>query len=100
MNDETSQLLLEEFRSFRSDISDWRGETSERLTAIETAIKPAILGNGQPSRLTSVEARCTALEVVRWRGSGMMAVAAAIAAVVSTVVVDVIAGMIQHGGAR
>jgi hypothetical protein len=71
MNDETARILLEEFRAFRTDISEWKQETGERITAIETAIKPAILGNGQPSRMTVVESRCTALEQLRWRISGI-----------------------------
>ncbi len=81
MNDETARILLEEFRAFRAEISEWKQETGERVTAIETAIKPAILGNGQPSRLTVVESRCTVLEQVRWRISGIWAAVGSVATV-------------------
>jgi hypothetical protein len=81
MNDETARILLEEFRALRTDINAWKQETGERVTAIETAIMPAILSNGQPSRLAVVESRCTSLEQVRWRVPGIGAAVGSVATV-------------------
>lgn len=72
MNDETAQVLLQEFREFRNDITEWRQDTGERVAALEATIKPAIQGNGQPSRLTAVESRVTELEHRRWKHDGMV----------------------------
>ena len=68
-----AELLLHEFRAFREELSAWKQETGERVTAIETAVKPAIQGNGQPSRLSAIEARVTALERVWWKVVGASA---------------------------
>lgn len=60
------QLLLQEFREFRAEMSEWRQETGERLAKLETQVKHGISGNGQPSRLSVVETRVDGLERWRW----------------------------------
>lgn len=73
-----SQLLLQEFRAFRdvefrefaSEILTWKQDIGERVSSIESKIKPALENNGQPSRLSVVENRVTALERERWRVAG------------------------------
>ncbi len=71
-------MVLSEFRALRTEIQGWRQDLGDRVIAVETVIKPAILGNGQPSRLSAVEARCTDLERAGWRLSGVAAATGAL----------------------
>lgn len=81
MNDETAHILLEEFRSFRAEITQWKQGTGERLTALETTVRPALVNNGQKSRMAAIEDRVTALEHIRWSVSGIWAAVGAVATV-------------------
>ena len=68
MEDMTS-LLLQEIRGLREDLSEfkdevasWRQDQGERIVKIETVVKPALMSNGQPSQMSALDARVTALE--------------------------------------
>jgi len=73
--------LRDELREYQGEVSCWRVELSQRVSSIETTIKPAIMGNGQPSRLASVESRVGELERGNWRRAGAYTVLSALAVV-------------------
>jgi hypothetical protein len=63
------EIVLGEVRALRDDVRELRDElstnaeaTSSRLTQLETWVKPALVNNGQPSRIAALEARVAALE--------------------------------------
>ncbi len=62
MGDQTAELLLREFRDFRSEIQEWRQDTTERVVRLETVVKPALQGNGQPAQIIMLDRRVTRLE--------------------------------------
>jgi hypothetical protein len=77
MEELTAQLVLQEIRgvrddlqAFKNEVSEWKQELGERVASVETTIRPAIQGNGQPSRLSAVETRVTALEKMWWKAIG------------------------------
>lgn len=65
------RAVRDELRSFRETVTAWRQEMGERIATIETQIRPAILGNGQPSRLAVVESHVDELRRERWRLAGV-----------------------------
>jgi hypothetical protein len=65
------RAVREELRDFRETVTGWRQEMGERVATIETQIRPAILGNGQPSRLAVVESHVDDLRRERWRLAGI-----------------------------
>jgi len=73
MNEETMEVLLQEFCDFRADISERRQDIGERVATVEAVVRPAIQGNGQPSRLTRAEEQIRELEHRRWKHDGMVA---------------------------
>ncbi|HEY2467974.1 MAG TPA: hypothetical protein VGI45_09030 [Terracidiphilus sp.] len=69
---QTINLLLQEFRDFRTEFNDfksavstWNHEVGQRLTAVEVNVKAGITGNGQPSRLANLEREVDDLKQVR-----------------------------------
>lgn len=78
MEEPVSSVLLQEFRAFRDaefrvfrdELTAWKQEVGERLASLEADVKSGIKGNGQPSRLTTVEERLTELQRVRWKAVG------------------------------
>jgi hypothetical protein len=62
MDDTVAELLLTEFREFRREITEWKQDTTERVVRLETVVKPALQGNGQPALIVSLESRVTGLE--------------------------------------
>ena len=74
------RAVRDEVREFRKDVQEWRQETGERIATIESQIKPAILGNGQPSRLSQIDDRVTALERSYWKMVGMASASGALVA--------------------
>ena len=72
--------LRNEVRSYRDELSQWREETLSRIVTVEAQIKPAILGNGSPSRLAAVEGRVRDLEKQWWTLAGGTAVVGTVAA--------------------
>ena len=58
MEDNTADLILTKLREFRATVTEWQQGMGERVSSIETTIKPAILGNGQPHatvEMTAIE---------------------------------------------
>jgi hypothetical protein len=53
-NNEIQQVILQELRSFRSDVSTKLDDHVQRLTAVETKLEP-LLGNGQPGLITKMQ---------------------------------------------
>jgi len=83
------QQLVEEIRGlrveiqeFRSDVASWRQDTGERIATIESQLRPAILGNGQPSRLAVVEKQVGELNQARYTQGGIVAALSALWAVI------------------
>lgn len=92
------ELLLAEFRAFRddefrsfrddirADVAALQSQTGERLATLETHVKSGITGNGQPSRLASVEKKLEGLKVkVSWIigiGTGVSALSAVVIAII------------------
>lgn len=67
--DEMTSLILteirglrEELREFKEEVNDWRQDQGERLVKVETVVKPALMSNGQPSQISVLDGRVTALE--------------------------------------
>jgi hypothetical protein len=58
------QLILQEVRELRASLDDYRQESVQRLTSLETHLH-SIVGNGQPGRLTIVENKVSDLQ--HWR---------------------------------
>jgi hypothetical protein len=52
----------------------FKAEAVEKVTRLETTVKPALVNTGQPSRLTHAENRIADLEKFRWKQSGAAAV--------------------------
>lgn len=53
-NNEIQQVILQELRSFRSDVSEKLDDHAQRLTAVETKLEP-ILGNGRPGVISQMQ---------------------------------------------
>jgi hypothetical protein len=66
-------FILIELREFRATVTEWEQGMGEWVSSIETTIKPAILGHGQPSRLASAESRISELEKTQWKQAGAYA---------------------------
>lgn len=56
------RAVRDELREFRSDVNAWQLSTAEKIAKLEAQVKPAIVGNGQPSKLATIDTRVTALE--------------------------------------
>jgi hypothetical protein len=77
MSDTTSELILTELRELRSLFNEF----AQRITALETDNR-AVMGNGQPGRMTLAEMAIARLEEWRW---WLISAVAGVAAVVSCV---------------
>lgn len=68
MEEMTSVLLQEirglrdELRELKDEVASWRQDVGERLVKVETVVKPALMSNGQPSQMSTLDTRITALE--------------------------------------
>jgi hypothetical protein len=77
---DNSQLLLQEFRSFRDTefrefreaVNEWQCDSAQRLTKLEAEVKAGVIGNGTPSRLSVVECKINTLERWRWYTYGFI----------------------------
>ena len=63
----------EDMRELRESFEAFKAEAVEKVTRLETIVKPALVNNGQPSRLTQVENRISDLEKFRWKQTGAAA---------------------------
>lgn len=54
--------LREELRELKDEVASWRQDQGERLVKVETVVKPALISNGQPSQISVLDGRVTALE--------------------------------------
>ena len=61
----------EDMRELRESFEAFRAESVEKVTRLETQVKPAIIGNGQPSRLALAEDRISNLEKFHWKLAGI-----------------------------
>ena len=68
------------FEEFRRDMKEWQQETGERVQALESVTKPAIIGNGQPSKLATLENRIRVLENGYMKAIGASSVSGAVVA--------------------
>lgn len=66
MNEQIAEILLQEFRTFRAEVSAWKQDTGERVATLETQMTE-VRGNGQPGRLGRVEATVEILKQFRWK---------------------------------
>lgn len=88
MEDQLTQVLLQEFRAFRdtefsefrNQLAAWQQESEKRVATLEAQVKD-LYGNGRDGRVTIVEKRVSWLERLTWTASGIfMAVQAYFAA--------------------
>jgi hypothetical protein len=82
MPDSTQTLILDELRALRSDFNSFARDTGERVSVLELQVKHGITGNGQPSRLQSLEDTVGRLQQWRWH---LLGAAAGISSVVSCI---------------
>jgi hypothetical protein len=75
---ETTEIILDEVRALRAEFADWKQDSGERVTTLETQMKP-LLDNGQPGRITQVERKVEGHSRVLWAGHGFIAALNAIA---------------------
>jgi hypothetical protein len=54
--------MREEMREFKDEVASWRQDNGERLVKVETVVKPALMTNGQPSQISLIDNRVSALE--------------------------------------
>lgn len=73
MDTDAIQLVLNELRSFRSDLQAWQFDLGERVSSLETQMKTGVTGNGQPSRLQSAESAIEELQRSHWSHTGFAA---------------------------
>jgi hypothetical protein len=74
-------LVADELRALRSDFQEHARATGERLSAIETSLKP-LLPNGRPGKIAEIEASIHKLENGKY---WLMGFAAAIGGMTSAV---------------
>lgn len=69
MSDQLNNIILEEIRGLRTQVTEGFEETKQRLTAVETTIRPFFEQDGDKDKL---EARVTSLENTKWYGLGFI----------------------------
>jgi hypothetical protein len=79
----TSDLILIELRDLRTDFNENARVTGERLASVETSMN-ALVGNGQPGRITNIETDVDTLK--GWKESlvGLWALVAALGSIVGS----------------
>lgn len=68
------------FEEFRRDVTSWQQEQGEKVARLEAQVKPAIIDNGQPSKLSSIDARVRTLERSYFKMIGASSVSGAVVA--------------------
>jgi hypothetical protein len=68
------------FEEFRRDVTSWQQERGETVVKLETIVKPALVNNGQKSRLSQVEDRISVLEHAYFKVVGASSVSGAVVA--------------------
>jgi hypothetical protein len=63
--EDTQTLILSELRSLREDFNLYARETGERIATLETDMH-ALVGNGQPGRVSDLEEAVRKLSQWRW----------------------------------
>jgi hypothetical protein len=76
-----TSLILSEVQALRSDVAENAVATGERLSALETSMK-ALLGNGQPGRITGIEDAVRDLQAWRWKMLGICTGASSVVSVI------------------
>ena len=72
--------LDSKFEEFRRDMQEWKQATGERVQALESVTKPALVNNGQKSRLAQAEDRIRVLENSYMKAIGASSVSGAVVA--------------------
>lgn len=75
-------LILGELRELRSSFNQHAKDTGERLATLESQ-NEAILGNGQPGRLTLLEQSVVELQHWKWR---IVGIGLGVSTVISTLI--------------
>ena len=68
------------FEEFRRDVTSWQQEQGEKVARLEAQVKPAIIDNGQPSKLSSIDSRVRTLERSYFKLIGASSVSGALVA--------------------
>lgn len=63
--DDLQSIILAEVRSLREDFHAYARESGERISALETDMH-ALIGNGQPGRVSHLEKAVSQLSQWRW----------------------------------
>jgi hypothetical protein len=84
-----NEVVLIELRELRTDFNKTMRETGERLASLEAQLH-AVLGNGQPGRLTLVEQSCKELSAFRWKAIGYCTATATVASTVAAFLLHLI----------
>lgn len=79
----TSDLILIELRDLRTDFNENARVTGQRLASVETSMT-ALVGNGQPGRITNIETDVDTLKGWKQGLVGLWALVAAIGSIVGS----------------
>lgn len=69
MDDQISNLILEELRGLRTEVTDGFSETKQRLTAVETQIAPFFANDGEKAKMQD---EIDKLKQIKWYGIGFI----------------------------
>lgn len=86
---DVSELILAEVRELQRSVNENIRVTGERLSALETSMR-ALIGNGNPGRITLLERAVTRLQEWRWKMLGIYMGASAVVSVIAWLVVLVL----------
>lgn len=78
---DNSDLILAELRDLRRDFNENARATGERLASLETSMY-ALVGNGQPGRITLIERAVEKLQQWRWK---LVGIATGVSGIVSMI---------------
>jgi hypothetical protein len=62
---DTQEIILGELRALRSDFNSYARDTGERVSVLETDMH-TLVGNGNPGRVSLLEAAVSKLSQWRW----------------------------------
>jgi hypothetical protein len=74
--------LDDKFEEFRRDVTSWQQETGEKVVKLETIVHPALINNGQPSKISSIDTRVTNLERSKYWMAGVCSSTGALAGII------------------
>lgn len=83
--EDTQSLILSELRSLREDFNSYARETGERIATLETDMH-ALVGNGQPGRVSDLEQAVRKLSQWRWWVVGCAAGSSGVISVIAWII--------------